>query len=200
MTNRKITKTALVSSIIALFVCFTMIIGTSFAWFTDTVTSSGNIIQAGNLDAGFYWANGTEEPTTWNEVTSESSSAILSYTKWEPGYAEAKQLKVANNGSIAFNYTVTIKADVVGALADVIKVYVVTANEDDTTTKTSLGTLAAVMGTDIAVGTINPGEDADVWTLVFEMDTDAGDTYQGKTIEGISFVLKAVQPAMPAGN
>ena len=50
MTTKYSTKKALISSIIALVMCFSMLLGTTFAWFTDSVTSSGNIIKAGNLD------------------------------------------------------------------------------------------------------------------------------------------------------
>ena len=50
MTNNKIAKKALFSSVIALFFCFTMFIGTTFAWFTDSVTSGSNVITSGNLD------------------------------------------------------------------------------------------------------------------------------------------------------
>ena len=46
----KTTKRALFMSVIALFVCFTMLIGTTYAWFTDSVTSTGNIIKTGTLD------------------------------------------------------------------------------------------------------------------------------------------------------
>ena len=39
MTNVKITKRALLASVIAILICFTMLIGTTFAWFTDSVES-----------------------------------------------------------------------------------------------------------------------------------------------------------------
>ena len=47
MTNAKSTKRALIVSILALVLCFTMLLGTTYAWFTDEVTSSGNKVQAG---------------------------------------------------------------------------------------------------------------------------------------------------------
>ena len=50
MTKAKTTKRALLSSVLALFLCFAMLIGTTFAWFTDSVTSANNIITSGNLD------------------------------------------------------------------------------------------------------------------------------------------------------
>ena len=65
MTNAKSTKKALIASVLSLVLCFTMLLGTTFAWFTDSVTSSNNIIKAGNLDVEMYWADGTlAVPTT----------------------------------------------------------------------------------------------------------------------------------------
>ena len=52
MKQVKSTKKALLSSILALTLCLTMLIGTTFAWFTDSVTSASNIIKSGNLDVG----------------------------------------------------------------------------------------------------------------------------------------------------
>ena len=58
MTNSKTTKRALFSSVVALLLCFTMLLGTTFAWFTDSVTSANNIIKSGNLDVNlYYWDN-----------------------------------------------------------------------------------------------------------------------------------------------
>ena len=69
MTNAKSTKKALMLSILSLVLCFSMLIGTTFAWFTDSVTSANNIIKSGNLDVALYYAteyNG--ENTNWVEV------------------------------------------------------------------------------------------------------------------------------------
>ena len=49
MTKTKSTKRALLMSALALLMCVSMLIGSTFAWFTDSVTSAGNKIQAGTL-------------------------------------------------------------------------------------------------------------------------------------------------------
>ena len=54
MKNTKSTKRALLSAILALVMTVSMLVGTTFAWFTDSVTSSGNKIVAGNLDVELY--------------------------------------------------------------------------------------------------------------------------------------------------
>ena len=46
------TKKALRGSLFALFLCIILLIGTTFAWFTDTASTGVNKIQAGNLKVG----------------------------------------------------------------------------------------------------------------------------------------------------
>ncbi len=50
MTNRKSTKRALLGSVMAMVLCLAMLVGATFAWFTDTASTGVNKIQAGNLD------------------------------------------------------------------------------------------------------------------------------------------------------
>ncbi len=102
MTNTKATKRALGSSVLALFLCFAMLLGTTFAWFTDSVTSANNVITAGNLDVELeYWKDGE-----WHDV--KDASDILTNTLWEPGTIEVAYLRVANAGSLAFKYQLGI--------------------------------------------------------------------------------------------
>ena len=44
MSNKKATKRALLTSITALAMCVVMLVGTTFAWFTDTATANVNKI------------------------------------------------------------------------------------------------------------------------------------------------------------
>ncbi len=83
--NGKSTKRALISSAIALVVCISMLVGTTFAWFTDNVSSANNIIKSGNLDVELEYSvleNGNW--TTYQPVT--STTKIFNYENWEPEY------------------------------------------------------------------------------------------------------------------
>ncbi len=103
MTNAKTTKRALLSSIVALLICFTMLLGTTFAWFTDSVSSTNNIIKSGNLDVDvLYDADGT--PTSINEVNTLFNDVKL----WEPGAVAYEKLTVKNLGSLAFTYALSV--------------------------------------------------------------------------------------------
>lgn len=107
MTKTKSTKHALIMSVMALFLCFTMLLGTTFAWFTDSVTSANNIIKSGNLDMKLSFKEYGAENTEWTEVK-EDTVVFGKDAKYEPGYTEAVWLKVENIGSLAFRYNLAI--------------------------------------------------------------------------------------------
>jgi predicted ribosomally synthesized peptide with SipW-like signal peptide len=121
--KRNIKFTSLVVSVVAILVLFAMLIGSTFAWFTDSSTSSNNIIKSGKLDVGMYWANGKEEVDGAQWIDAQTG-AIFNYDRWEPGYVEVRHIKIANLGSLAFKYKVMFVANgEVSDLADVIDVY-----------------------------------------------------------------------------
>ena len=115
-------KTALLKSVLSLILCVSMLLGSTFAWFTDTVTSENNIIQSGSLKAAMSWKNPGE--TVWKDA---STGAIFNYEYWEPGYVDAKHLKLENIGNLAFQYRLFVvpNNDAVDMkLAEVLDVYV----------------------------------------------------------------------------
>ena len=67
MTKKKQTKRALLSSIVSLILCFTMLLGTTFAWFTDTASTGRNVIKSGNLDIELYYKTSLEDEE-WKAV------------------------------------------------------------------------------------------------------------------------------------
>ena len=80
MTNSRTTKKALLSSALALTMCVAMLLATTFAWFTDTASSSVNKIQAGTLDVKIEYANnatGTGGDATWTEVETDTPLKFL---------------------------------------------------------------------------------------------------------------------------
>ena len=101
MRNMKLTKKAFLASLIVMVVCFAMLIGTTYAWFTDSVSSANNIIQAGNLDVKLeYKTNWSNE---WAPVD-ENTKLFKEGALYEPGYTEIVYLRVSNAGSLALKY------------------------------------------------------------------------------------------------
>lgn len=110
--NIKSTKRALISAALALLVCVSMLISTTFAWFTDSVSSGRNIIQSGNLDVDLLYS--ADGGTTWASV--EGATDVFAESLWEPGFTKVVLFKVANKGSLALRYemNVSIFDEVIG--------------------------------------------------------------------------------------
>ena len=100
MNNKKATKRALLTSIMALVMCVVMLVGTTFAWFTDTASTGVNKIQAGNLDVKLMYSTDMVE---WKEAT-EQTKLFDDNALWEPGYTQVVYLKVVNAGNLALKY------------------------------------------------------------------------------------------------
>ena len=102
MTSRKSTKRALITSALAILMCVAMLIGTTFAWFTDTASTGVNKIQAGNLDVKLMYSTDMQ---TWKEAT-DQSKLFGDNALWEPGYTQVVYLKIENAGKLALKYEV----------------------------------------------------------------------------------------------
>ena len=100
MTSSKSTKRALISSALALLMCVTMLVGATFAWFTDTASTGVNKIQAGNLDVKLMYSTDMQ---TWKEAT-DQTKLFDDNALWEPGYTQVVYLKVVNAGKLALKY------------------------------------------------------------------------------------------------
>lgn len=114
MEKQKSTKRALLLSVLSLLMCVSMLIGSTFAWFSDSVTSGSNKIQAGNLDVDLYlWtAEGQSKEITdesdpifgANSIAQNNNAATL----WEPGKTQVAYLSIKNNGSLDLKYKVAV--------------------------------------------------------------------------------------------
>ena len=100
MLSKFQTKHALIVSVLTLLLCVAMLIGATFAWFTDSVTSGKNAIIAGNLDVELEY---TTDFVSWQSVGGETT-LFEEDTLWEPGHAEVVYLRVRNAGTLALKY------------------------------------------------------------------------------------------------
>ena len=100
------------------FVWMTVIIGSSYAYFIDSVTVTGNVIAAGNLKAGLEYLDKSD--SEWKDA---SNATIFSYQRWEPGYTDVQYIRMSNKGDLALQYELNLVPDVQTALMDVIDVY-----------------------------------------------------------------------------
>lgn len=104
MTSSKSTKRALLTSALALLMCVAMLIGATFAWFTDTASTEVNKIQAGNLDLEVQYrttANGE-----WKTLDNATDLFGAEGTLFEPGHTRVVELKIKNAGNLALKYKI----------------------------------------------------------------------------------------------
>lgn len=63
-------RSAIIAAALSVVLSIGMLAGTTFAWFSDTVTSTGNVIAAGSLDAGLFFAESWNgEDTAWEDAS-----------------------------------------------------------------------------------------------------------------------------------
>ncbi len=202
MNQKKSTKRTLITSTLSLVLCMAMLIGTTFAWFTDSVISNGNIIASGKLDAELKYKNKYDD-TEWIDA---STGAIFNYDRWEPGYVDVKYVQVANTGNLAFKYRLNIvpETPVVDGevdLADVIDVYVVAEPQGQITrqsleTMKKAGTLAELMedADGAAYGVLLPAED------VAAKDIELAEEDKAIAVQGATTMCIALKMQETAGN
>ena len=213
MTQTKTSKRALLTSALSLLLCCTMLIGTTWAWFTDSVTSAGNKIQSGTLQVDLLVKGGNTDYTEYTSVKTDNKP-IFNYDLWEPGYTLVTNAKVVNNGTLALKYTLKfVSEDDIASqkLAEVIDVFYAssevsgidsrTALNDKIADKTlkPLGTLKDVFTQGEAVvmnDNLEPkGKEncEDFATIVLKMKEEAGNEYQNQTISAFDIQLLATQ-------
>ena len=181
--NQKATKRALLTSVMALVMCVVMLVGTTFAWFTDTASTGVNKIQAGNLDVQLL------DATTGNSIEGET----LQFKKaagatqgeqvlWEPGCTyELPAFIVKNNGSLNLKYKIVISG-IKGSAK---------LNEAIEWTMTEGGTSVNINdGTEVPLA---PNATSGDIIIKGHMKENAGNEYQGLSIDGIAITVYAAQ-------
>ena len=180
------TKKALRGSLFALFLCIVLLIGTTFAWFTDTASTGVNNIQAGNLkvdlqmkDANGSWVPAEGKTIDFVKASGHENEAIL----WEPGCTyELPVLRVVNKGNLALKYKIKIN----GIQGDEKLNEVINWTISDVALDTDHSLAAGATSEDL--------------TIKGHMQESAGNEYQGLSIDGISITIYATQDTVESDS
>ncbi len=183
MNNSKKTRRALLSSVIALALCFSMFVGTTMAWFTDTASSKGNTIQSGTLDVLLLDSVGDSlegKTLAFVQKTGDTTETTVESPLWEPGATFiTQQFKLKNNGNLHLKYTITVTGiDGDAKLNEAIDWSVIDPSVTEITELT---------------GTLAPGAESVLMNLKGHMKESAGNEYQGLTIKGVAITVTATQ-------
>ena len=188
--NQKATKRALLTSVMALVMCVVMLVGTTFAWFTDTASTGVNKIVSGNLKVDIIGAesdshieklNFTKAATT----DAEAGAEIL----WEPGCRYVTEgFRIANKGNLALKWKAQVNKGTTASnegnfdLLDVIDFYLVKGDKNGEGTRL-----------DEFTGNLKKDETSGVYYIKGVMQTTAGNDYQGLELSGITITVYATQ-------
>ena len=182
MNNKRATKRALLTSVMALVMCVVMLVGTTFAWFTDTASTGVNKIQAGNLDIELQmkdndgnWVNAEGKTLPFlveGKIPAEGTQIL-----WEPGCTYyVPEVRVLNKGNLAVKFEYIPEAlGVTGKLAEVLELVLPETDMD------------------IEPEILKPGEASPAWSFGYHMDEDAGNEYQNATATGMCVTVLATQ-------
>ena len=190
MKTAKTSKRALLCSVLSIALCLSMLIGTTFAWFTDTASTSVNKIQAGKLDValemkgGDTWVSAEGKTLNFVKAQGHEDEEIL----WEPGATyELPELRVVNNGSLALKYKVVISGIKGDAKLNQAIDWSINPGE------TGANVVALENDAQGFQYALTAKEAANTLTISGKMRTDAGNEYQGLSIDGIGITVYATQ-------
>ncbi|MBO5897945.1 MAG: hypothetical protein J6R04_02930 [Clostridia bacterium] len=120
MTKSRSTKSALLTSVTAMILCFAMLLSTTYAWFTDSASSTDNKIVSGNLDVELYQWTAADASTN---ISDSHTPVFTDDILWEPGMTQVVYLSIKNAGTLALKYKVALDVTNVStdALTDVME-------------------------------------------------------------------------------
>ncbi len=183
MTNRKSTKRALLGSVMAMVLCLAMLVGATFAWFTDTASTGVNKIQAGNLDVQLVDENGNSLEGKTLEFKKAANAAEGEAVLWEPGCTyELPAVYVKNNGKLALKCKVAITG--INGSAKLNEVIDWTINDADLSADHSLAA----------------GATSEALTIKGHMQESAGNDYMNESIDGITITVYATQDTVESDS
>ena len=195
--NQKATKRALLTSVMALVMCVVMLVGTTFAWFTDTASTAVNKIQAGNLKVDIVDKedNSLDGKTLkFIQAVSETEKARVDDVLWEPGATfNLDSFKIVNKGNLAFKYKVVISG--VDGNAKLLKAIDFSVKIGDAE-KVALADWDGILlpeGKTATAGTKEEVKETSLITISGTMKKEAGNEYQGLSIDGIGITVYATQ-------
>ena len=201
------TKRALLTSALAIVACVAMLIGSTFAWFTDTASTGVNKIQAGNLKVDLQifdketgkWVTAEGKTLDFVKAEGHGNEEVL----WEPGVRYAlPELRIVNKGDLALKYRVVI-AGAKDATPDngIDDLKLLDVIDWTYSVSGAGGDAVASLDTERHLAAKTGGEDVyDTLKIMGTMQTTAGNDYQGLAVEGIAIKVYATQDTVESDS
>lgn len=213
------TKKALRGSLLALFLCIVLLIGTTFAWFTDTASTGVNKIQAGNLDVELEYSHNMVDWQAANENTQMFDDDVL----WEPGHTEVVYLRVRNAGNLALKYNIATNSydmergkNAAGDLFYIDQYLKIGTAQTDTAFANREAAIAAIADNEKTIAketqiskdwtVLKAGEESKPTAVVLYMSTTVGNeannvqSWRKPSLKGLGLVVNATQATVESDS
>lgn len=209
----KAAKRSILICVLTLILSVSLLAGVTFAWFTDSITNSGNTIQSGELaiDATAYDRVDTEAGGLTVTIDGENVASgtyyfeaegtslrngdpVITEENWQPGDMNAKLFTVSNEGSI--DAVVSLDFFVSGDLAEAMWYDFIAVDPANGTIlgeflqRNDLNTISDLADSYGEV-TLEPEEQV-TFLFVYGMSTDATSEYMNSSVD-VKVVIAAKQ-------
>lgn len=196
MKNTK--RNVIISAILTIALCCSLIVGGTFAWFTDTAKVNVNKVVSGTLDVELQmknddgeWVDAEGETLSFLRMQEDGTLASAEEVVFEPGATyQLPALRVANKGKLALKYKVYLT----GATGDLELLDVLSFYMGDEVEK------YAPVRDELFEDQLMPGETSEELRLVAKMDKNAGNEYQDLTLENVAVSVYATQAAVESDS
>ena len=213
------TKRALLTSILAIVACVAMLIGSTFAWFTDTASTGVNKIQAGRLDVELMFS---KDMVNWTKATA-NTPLFDEDALWEPGYTQVVYLKVINAGDLALKYELTTNSydmergkNADGKLFYIDKFLKIGTAETESAFENRTAAIASIADSEKSMGkelrisdgwkVLNAGAESKPFAVVMYMPTTVGNeannvqSWRHPSLKGFGLVVNATQATVESDS
>ncbi len=198
-------RSIIVSAVLVIAMCLSIMAAGTYAWFTDTATVNVNKIVSGKLDVALYmqqsdgtWVTAEGETINFLKTDANGDSTVVDYDDtsadyekvlWEPGATyETQKLKVVNEGNLALKFKIVVSnVDGDDKLNEVIT-WLVCNKNSATDATVSLDTMEEIL-----VAPKDTEGDVYYFSLKGHMDENAGNEYQNLSIDNIAITVYATQ-------
>ena len=176
MRKTNSSKKAFTASVISIVLCFVMLLGTTFAWWSASASSLVTTVQSGNLSIDLVDdADASLIGKTLSFV--DADGVALEETLWEPGSSyTVEPLYIRNTGTSNIKYIV----EVIGISGDNDLASVINWEVEGAETGSTEYHLAS-------------GEKSEAIVLTGTMDENAGNRYMDLKADGIAIAVYATQ-------
>ena len=180
-------RNVIVSAILTIALCVSLMVGGTYAWFTDSAKVNVNTIKSGKFDVTLQMLDGEK----WVDAEGKTLSFIRTDAEdednglWAPGYKfKLPELRVVNNGNLKLKFNMTFNGSANSRLLEVLA-FNVKVDEN--------APVAVNVGEDILADEVLAAGEMKEVAITGEFPETAGNAYQNLDVTNLAITVVATQ-------